>query len=71
MSHNHAEDQVYIFVRDFIRQHGYPPTLREIAAGLYVGTTSVLRCLDILEARGRIFRKPRKSRGISLLDDQS
>jgi SOS-response transcriptional repressor LexA len=69
MTPNNLEEEVYDFIRAYIRQHRIPPTMREICAGTYLSIGTVLRCLDILEVRGRIARKRGKSRSINLLDD--
>ena len=68
MKHDSVDNQVYAFIRAYIAENGHPPTLREIAAALYLSTGAVYRCLDKLEAQGRITRKPNRSRGITLLD---
>jgi DNA-binding MarR family transcriptional regulator len=70
MDQHNVEDEVYVFIRAYIRQHGSSPTLREIAAGCYMSPPSVVRYLDKLEAHGRIARRPRKSRGITVLDPE-
>lgn len=70
MDQMNLEDQMYGFIRAYLRQHGHPPTLREIAEGCYMSYGSVFRYLDKLEAHGRIARKPGKSRSITLLDDK-
>ncbi len=64
-------DNVYTFLREYIQQHHLPPTLREIAEGCYIGTSTTLRCLDRLEAQGRISREPGKARGIILLEPET
>jgi|FLYN01.1.fsa_nt_gi repressor LexA len=71
MDHQNIEEQVYVFIRTYIRQHRHPPTVREIGSACHMSHSGVIRYLDRLEARGRISRKPGKSRGITLLDDES
>lgn len=58
---------IYKFIQSYVEQHGYPPSLREIAVGCYLGTSSVLRHLDKLEAWGRISREPGRARALKLL----
>jgi len=58
---------VYNFIQSYIQLHGYPPSLREIAVGCYLGTSSVLRHFDKLEAWGRISREPGRARGMKLM----
>lgn len=55
------------FLEDFIRENGYPPTIREIQAALNISSTSVVDYnLTLLEKRGLIERQPRASRSITL-----
>lgn len=60
---------VLSFIRDYIRDHSYPPSLREIAAGLGIaGNGAVLAHLAALERKGFLRRDPGSSRGMTLLD---
>ena len=70
MDEYNLEDEVYDFIRAYLREHSHPPTLREIGAGLHMSYPNVVRYLDRLEAHGRIMRRPGKSRGITLLDHE-
>lgn len=59
--------QTYDFIRTFIKEHRYSPTLQEIAAALGIaGNLGVLRHLAVLERQGMIRRTPRNSRAIVL-----
>lgn len=59
--------QVLDFVREYTGTHGYPPSIREIAAHLGVsGTLGVVKHLNTLEREGYIRRMRGSSRGISL-----
>jgi repressor LexA len=69
MEPNDIVEQVYAFIKAYIREHTYPPTLKEIAENCYMSRTHVTRYVDILQARGRLARNPKLSRGITLLDD--
>jgi repressor LexA len=69
MTNLSAEEKVYVFIRQYTADQGHPPTLREMSAGVYMAMGTIIRCLDKLEAQGRIARKHGKSRGITLLDD--
>jgi repressor LexA len=60
--------KVYVFIKDYIKKHTYPPTLREIGEGCYLATSSVTRHLHKLELEGRITREEGRSRGITLLE---
>ena len=67
-SENVTTGKVYLFIKDYIRKHTYPPTLREIGEGCYLGISSVTRYLHKLELEGRIIREEGRSRGITLLE---
>lgn len=67
--HNQAQEAaVYAFIVNYIRQHGYSPSLREISRGCFMSQANVMRYLDRLEAQGRITRQPGRARSITLLD---
>ena len=61
--------RVLDFIKEHLRQAGYPPTVREIAAkfGL-AGPNSAKKFLDILERKGFIRRRAGCSRAIELRD---
>jgi DNA-binding MarR family transcriptional regulator len=57
--------EVYQFICSYIDNHtGRSPTIREIAQGVYVGHSTVMRHLDRLEAQGYIEREPQQARSI-------
>ena len=57
------------FIRDFIEEHGYPPSVRDIQRGCEISSTSVVDYnLHILQREGYIRRSPDISRGIEILD---
>jgi repressor LexA len=59
--------QVITFIRDFISDHGFAPTYREIAAGVTMpSTATVKRALDRLQAAGLVARDPGRQRTITL-----
>ena len=65
---NNTRD-VYDFIRDYLEEHqGYAPSIRNIADGLYLGRSTVVRHLDKLEAWGVIQRAPNLPRSIRLTD---
>ncbi len=60
------QQQVLLFIRQFIRESGYPPSQRQIADHLGVsGNLGVMKHLDALERKGYL-RRERASRSISL-----
>ncbi len=59
--------RIYDFVREFISERGYPPSIREIAAGLgYKSTKAVKVHLDDLATQGVIKRKEGHARAIQV-----
>jgi len=61
------QQQVLDYIRRHLERHGYPPTLREIAAHLGVnGTLGVSKHLEALERKGHLRRHGGSSRGLSL-----
>jgi repressor LexA len=58
------------FLRDFIAEHRFPPTIREIGENVGISSTSVVKYnLDALERKELIERDPDISRGIRLVED--
>jgi len=56
------------FIRRFLAEKGYPPTVRDIVRGCDISSTSVVNYnLDILGKKGYIRRHREVSRGIELL----
>lgn len=62
--------EVYAFIAQYIAEHGYAPSIRDISKGCNISRSNVIRYLDRLEAYGHIKRDPGVSRGISLIDDE-
>lgn len=61
---------VLSFIRSFITEHHYPPTMREINEHFgWKSTNAAFTHLDALEHKGFITRDPEKSRSIYLLGD--
>lgn len=63
------QHEVLTYVSDYIAEHGYPPTLREIAS--HFGWASSLAAGDhlrALEKKGFITRTPMISRGLALTE---
>lgn len=62
-----SDAQIIAFVRRFIAEHGYPPTVREIMVGVGLRSTSAVSYrLTRLEERGHIERDYAVPRGIRL-----
>jgi repressor LexA len=66
------QQRVLNFLENFIDEHGYPPTTREIASRLELaGPNSAKKYLDILERKGMIRKTARSSRAIELIGRES
>ena len=61
-------EQVYAFIRSYFEEHGFAPSLREIAVQCFMARATALRYLDRLEAQGRISRELGRARSIRLLN---
>jgi repressor LexA len=65
------QERIINFVTKFLHDKGYPPTIRDIAAGCEISSTSVVAYnLDKLEQAGYIRRHSDISRGIKFLTPQ-
>lgn len=61
------QQQILDYIRSFIQDHGYPPTIRDIQRGCGVSSTSVVDYnLNVLRKRGLLDRDDRVSRGLEL-----
>jgi len=61
------QQQVFNFIKQFLADNGYPPTLREISAHIgTAGTVTAKVHLDALERKGYIQRREGSPRGIIL-----
>ena len=59
------------FIRAFLRQRGYTPTVRDIAKGCNISTSSVVQHhLNMLEKEGYIHRDPKVFRSIRLVEKE-
>jgi repressor LexA len=62
------QQSILRFLQDYIQEHHFSPTIREIAREVGISSTSVVKYnLDILERAGHIERDPEVSRGIRLV----
>lgn len=61
---------IYRFIRQFVAEHHYPPTIREIGGALDITSTSVVNYnLERLEESGLIERDREVSRGLKVVED--
>ncbi len=64
------QQRILEFIREFINQNRFPPTIREIGAKAGISSTSVVKYnLDALERKGFIERDREISRGLRLVED--
>ncbi len=64
------QQKILEFLQEFIREHRFPPTIREIGEKVGISSTSVVKYnLDALERKGCIERDRDISRGIRLVGD--
>lgn len=65
------QERILEFLRDFLAQHDYPPSIRDIQAGCAISSTSVVDYnLKALESKGLIQRDREISRGIKLVGEE-
>lgn len=65
-------DQAYEFIKDYIDQKDYPPTIREIANALDIKSTSTISYyLQKLEENNKIVKGSYKNRSIQLVESLS
>lgn len=66
------QQRIIDFIRDYVRGHGYPPSVREIGQAVDLRSSSTVHGhLSRLEARGFLRRDPDKPRALELLDGAS
>jgi repressor LexA len=59
--------QILAMIRDWVDEHGYPPTMREIGAAVGLASpSSVAHQLTVLEERGHLRRDARGSRAVDI-----
>ena len=65
------QNKILTFLRDFVRENGFPPTLREIGRSFEIASTfGVKRHLDALEKKGYIRIESNASRGIAIIEQE-
>jgi repressor LexA len=61
--------QILSFIREFIEQQGYPPTVRDILRSCHISSPAVVQHhLKVLENQGHISHEPGIRRSITLTD---
>ena len=63
------QQRILEFIREYIEEHTFPPTIREIGRQVGISSTSVVKYnLESLQRKGYIVRSGDISRGIRLVD---
>jgi repressor LexA len=64
---NKTREKILTFIRDFIAEKGYGPSIRDIQKGCQLSSTAVVQHhLNVLEREGHIHRDPEVFRSIQL-----
>jgi repressor LexA len=65
------QQEIWTFLTDYVGQHGYPPTVREIGEAVGLASPSTVHAhLANLERAGYLRRDPTKPRALELLRDR-
>lgn len=63
--------QCYSFIGAYCLEHGYSPSLQEIAAHMgLAGRSSAIRLIEELEERGLVRRIPNRSRNVEVIEQR-
>ena len=62
---------ILTFVRDYERQHGYAPTLQELADHFQVTKVTIFEHVGVLQRKGFLERLPHKARSLKLTTQAS
>lgn len=64
---SNLENEIYEYIREFMRAHGFPPTVRDIQNDLHIKSTSTVHSyLKKLAQDGRITKSDGKSRSVQV-----
>ncbi|KPV39342.1 transcriptional repressor LexA [Alicyclobacillus ferrooxydans] len=67
---SHRQEQILHYIRQSVRERGYPPSVREIGEAVGLASSSTVHGhLARLQAKGYLRRDPTKPRAIELLED--
>lgn len=67
-----SQKKVYLYIKEFIDENNYPPSVRDICSAVSLSSTSTVHGhLRRLEEKGLIKRGARMSRAIELVDNDS
>lgn len=64
-------NQVKVFIKNFVDDNGYPPSVRDVCSGLNIkSTATVFKYINKLDEIGELQKAPAKTRAINVLDDR-
>jgi repressor LexA len=70
MDLSNRQEAILGFINNFLRENGYPPTIRDIGKAVGISSTSVVNYnLNILEREGLVARDREVSRGLRLVGE--
>jgi repressor LexA len=70
MTLSRRQEGILSFIRRFVNEHRFPPTIREIGEAVGISSTSVVNYnLNALEKKGMIERDRNVSRGLRVVED--
>jgi len=65
------QKEILDFITDFMDQHGYSPSMEEIAENFqFASLNAVFKHLEALEGRGHLHRDPNRARSIELSSEK-
>jgi len=65
------QEQILNFVNNYIKENGYPPSIREICKGVGLSSTSTVHAhLNTLTANGLLKKDNSKSRGLKIVNNE-
>lgn len=68
---SNKQNEIYEYIKDYVRDKGYPPSVREICAAVGLSSTSTVHGhLEKLEKKGLIRRDPTKPRTIEIVEKE-
>ena len=59
--------QIWEYLRNYVLEHGYPPSFREVAGHFKINLGTAQDHLKALVRKGYLKREPHRSRGVSLV----
>ncbi len=65
------QEETLEYIKTFITQHNYPPTIRELAAYFSISVKGAYDHIKALEKKGQIKCSGNRSRTIEIIDDDS